>query len=117
MITAGLLYLQKRILSRKGYASVTGKGGERRLVKLGRWRWVMFGYSFFVVSISVVMPLFVLLMAAFSVSWVRGLTWGNLTLQNFQYVLFEHTTSQKALISSVGLGATAATVAIVLALA
>ncbi len=117
MITAGLLVLQRLILARKGYTAVTGKGGERRLVRLGPWRWVLFGYSFFVVMLSVLMPFLVLLTAAFSDSWVGGLSLENFTLANFRFVLFEHSTSQRALASSVGLGVAAATAASLLALA
>src|SRR4029453_7173944 len=46
LIVAVLLFwLQRAILGRKGYASVTGKGGERRMLRLGPWRWVMLGYA------------------------------------------------------------------------
>ncbi|WP_205421229.1 ABC transporter permease [Rhizobium terrae] len=116
LITAALLGLQKLILRRKGYVSVSGKGGERRIVKLGRWRWVLFAYCMIVVSLAVIMPLFVLLLAAFSESWTTGFSLSNLTLSNFHYVLFEHSSSQRALMGSIGLGIAAATVAITLAL-
>jgi iron(III) transport system permease protein len=116
LITAALLGLQKLILRRKGYVSVSGKGGERRIVKLGGWRWVLFGYCMMVVSLSVIMPLFVLLLAAFSENWTAGFSLSNLTLSNFYYVLFEHSSSQRALVGSIGLGIVAATVAITLAL-
>jgi iron(III) transport system permease protein len=117
LITVGLLALQRKILARKGYTSVSGKGGERRIVHLGKWRWVLFGYSLFVVLISVAMPLAVLLMAAFSNTWTSGLSLGNLTLDNFHYVLFEHSSSQRALLTSILTGGAAATGAIILALA
>jgi len=116
LITAALLCLQKLILRRKGYVAISGKGGERRIVKLGKWRWVLFAYCLMVVSLSVIMPLFVLLLAAFSQSWTAGFSFDNFTLGNFYYVLFEHSSSQRALLGSVGLGIAAATVAIVLAL-
>jgi len=116
LITVALLGLQRLVLRRKGYTSVTGKGGERRLVKLGRWKWVMFGYCFFVVALSVLLPLVVLLLAAFSRSWTAGFGFDNFTLRHFYYVLFEHSSSQKALITSVGVGIAAATIAVLLAL-
>ena len=34
-ITALLFWLQRRIIARKGYVALTGKGGERRLIELG----------------------------------------------------------------------------------
>lgn len=116
LITVALLGLQRLILARRSYTAVSGKGGERRPVKLGKWRWALFAYVMLVVAIALALPLFVLLMAAFSKTWTSGLTWTNLTLSNFRYVLFEQTTTQKALISSIGLGAVSASVAIFLAL-
>jgi iron(III) transport system permease protein len=117
LITVVLLGLQRLILRRKGYTSITGKGGERRMVKLGRWKWVMFAYCFLVVALSVLLPFIVLMQAAFAKSWTAGFGLDNLTLRHFYYVLFEHSSSQKALITSVSVGIVAATVAIVLALA
>jgi iron(III) transport system permease protein len=117
LITVALLALQRVVLSRKSFTTVSGKGGERRLVRLGPWRWVAFAYVMAVVAITLIIPLFVLLAAAVSKSWTAGLKLSNLTLANFHYVLFEQSTTQKALISSIGLGAVAATVAILLALA
>ncbi|TKT82490.1 iron ABC transporter permease [Aquamicrobium sp. LC103] len=116
LITVGLLGLQRLILRRKGYTSLTGKGGERRLVKLGRWRWAMFAYCFAVVALAVLLPFVVLLLAAFNRSWTAGFSIDNFTLRNFHYALFEHSSSQHALVASVGIGIAAATLAILLAL-
>ena len=116
LITASLLALQRLVLSRKGYTTISGKGGERRLVQLGKWRWVMLAYCMVVVTLTLFMPLLVLLMAAFSKSWVAALSLSNLTFHNFYYILFEHSTSQQALLTSVGIGAISATVASLLAL-
>ena len=115
-ITIGLLLLQRRVLGRKGYTAVGGKGGERRMIDLGIWKWAVFGYAMFVVLLAVAMPLIVLVLAAFSHSWVDGFSIDNFTLEHFHYVLFEHSSSQKALMTSVLTGAAAATLAISLAL-
>src|SRR5439155_1220532 len=39
LATALLLQVQKRLLGRRGYAAVGGKGGQRRTIPLGPWRW------------------------------------------------------------------------------
>jgi iron(III) transport system permease protein len=116
LITVVLLALQRLILARRNYTAVSGKGGERRLVKLGAWRWPMLAYVVLVAAITLVLPLCVLILAAFSKVWTAGFALDNLTLSNFAFVLFEQSTSQRALMASVGLGAVAATVGIVLAL-
>src|SRR6202011_109258 len=68
-ITVLMFWLQRRVLGRKGYTSVTGKGGERRMIALGPWRWVMLGYALFVCALSVFLPMVVLLQAAFAKAW------------------------------------------------
>src|ERR1700712_2423063 len=56
-ITIALLWVQRLLLSRKGYVTVGGKGGHRELMKLGAFRWVMVGYAAAVASLSVILPL------------------------------------------------------------
>src|SRR5919204_1231090 len=41
-ITVFMFWLQKSVLGRRGYVTVSGKGGERRPIRLGAWRWPMF---------------------------------------------------------------------------
>jgi iron(III) transport system permease protein len=108
LITVLMFWLQRAILGRRGYAAVTGKGGERRMIRLGRWRFVMLGYALFVCALSVLLPMAVLLQASFAKAWGRGLSPGNLTLNNFHYLLFEQTQAQQAIVNTfVYSGATA----------
>ena len=112
-----LLWLQKRILARKGYTTVAGKGGERRIVRLGVWRWVMLAYALFVAALAVVMPFIVLVQAAFAKAWGRGFSLDNLTFGNFQFILFEHQGARSAIVNSVVFARISAVGAIALALA
>jgi iron(III) transport system permease protein len=58
--------------------------------------------------LSVVLPMGVLLQAAFSKAWGRGLSLGNLTFRNFTYLFFEQTQAQQAIVNTfVYAGATA----------
>jgi iron(III) transport system permease protein len=100
LITVLMFWLQRQILGRRGYAAVTGKGGERRMIRLGPWRWVMLGYALFVCALSVLLPMTVLLQAAFAKAWGRGLSLDNLTLNNFHYLLFEQSQSQQAIVNT-----------------
>ena len=72
LVTVFLFWLQHRIIARKGYVALTGKGGERRLVRLGPWRWALLGYCLFVTSLSFFLPMLVVLQAAFARAWGRG---------------------------------------------
>jgi iron(III) transport system permease protein len=100
LITLALYYIQSRTLGRKGYASVGGKGGERRPMALGAWRWVLLGYALFVCLLSVILPMLVLLQAAFAKAWGRGFSYDNLTLRNFHYLLFDQTLAKQAIINT-----------------
>lgn len=117
LITVFMFYLQSSVLGRKGYASVTGKGGERRMLRLGPWRWVMFGYAMFVCLLAVLLPMTVLLQAAFSKAWGRGFSLDNLTLRNFHYLLFEQTQAQQTILNTFLYSGITAFAAITLALA
>jgi iron(III) transport system permease protein len=116
LITCALFWLQRRILGRKGYVALTGKGGSRRLTRTGPCRWVLLAYALLVCSFAVFLPYAALGQAAFSKAWGRGFSWANLTLGNFHYLLFEQYTAQQTLLRSFGYSAIAACCAIVLAL-
>jgi len=117
VVTVALFGLQKLLLARKGYVAVSGKGGERRPLRLGAWRWPMFGYCFFVALLAVILPMIVLLQAAFAKAWGRGFALDNVTLRNFIYILFEHDKARASVGNSFQYGATTAFIAIGLALA
>src|SRR5207244_9820376 len=72
LVTVLLFWLQQRIIARKGYVALTGKGGERRPVRLGGWRWPLLGYCLLVTSLGFFMPMVVVLQAAFAKAWGRG---------------------------------------------
>jgi iron(III) transport system permease protein len=116
-VTVFLFWLQASVIGRRGYVTVSGKGGERRMIRLGAWRWAMLGYALFVCALSVLLPMLVLLQAAFAKAWGRGFTFDNLTLRNFTYVLFEQTQAQKAILNTFVYSGATAFAAIALALA
>src|SRR5262245_34797176 len=116
-ITVLLFWLQRRILGRRSYTSVTGKGGERRMIALGAWRWIMFGYALLVCALSVFLPMVVLLQAAFAKAWGRGFSVDNLTLHNFYYLLFEQTQAKQTILNTFAYSAVTAFAAMSLSLA
>jgi iron(III) transport system permease protein len=113
-----LLYLfQQRVIGNRGYVTLTGKGGERRPIELGAWRWVAFGGCLFVCALSVILPAIVLAQAAFAKAWGRGFALDNLTLQNFRYILFEYQAATDSVVNSLIFAGASATLALGLALA
>ena len=117
LVTVVLYLLQKVVLGRRGFVTLTGKGGERRLVPLGRWRWVFLGYSLFILMLSVLLPYLVLLQAATAKAWARGLSLDNLTFDNFRYLFFQHAHATQSILNTFVYSSGAATLAVLLALA
>ena len=95
-ITMFMFWMQRRITSRKGYISLTGKGGERRPIQLGAWKWPLLAYCLFVCTLSFFMPMVVICQAALAKAWGRGFRLDNLTLQNLYFTLFENTLTRNA---------------------
>ena len=117
LITVFLFWLQYRIIARKGYVALTGKGGERRLVRLGPWRWAALGYCLFVTSLSFFLPLLVVLQAAFAKAWGRGFSLDNVTLRNIRFVLFDQPATRRATLNTFLYAGAASLIALGLALA
>jgi len=116
-ITVALFWLQRRVIARRGYVALTGKGGERRLIRLGRWRWPLLAWCLFVTSLSFFLPMVVVLQAAFAKAWGRGFSLDNLTLRNVSFVLFDQRATQTAAWHTFVYGGAAAVIALAVALA
>jgi iron(III) transport system permease protein len=110
LATVLLLYAQKRLLGRRGYASVGGKGGQRRIIPLGPWRYPALGACLAVMACAIFLPYGMLAKAAFSRAWAQPLTWDNLTLGNFTFTFFEYSATQAAIVNTLELGLLTATV-------
>jgi iron(III) transport system permease protein len=100
LLTIAMLMLQRRLLARRGYVSVSGKGGERRPLDVGVWKWVLLAYAVLVGALSVVMPLVILVLASLSKAWGRGIASGNLTLGNYYTIFFEQVTVRDAIVNT-----------------
>jgi iron(III) transport system permease protein len=114
LATALLLLAQKRLLGRRGYAAVGGKGGQRRTIPLGAWRWPALAACLALMACAIFLPYGVLAKAAFSRAWAQPLTWSNVTLANFTFTFFEYGATRSAIVNTLELGLLTATVGAVL---
>ncbi len=115
VITLAMFSMQRLLLGRKGYVALTGKGGSRRLTRLGPYRWLALGYGVLVVAMAVILPYAALAQAAFSKAWGLGFSWANFTLSHFRALLFE-ANSRQTIIHTFTYSAAAACIAVALAL-
>jgi iron(III) transport system permease protein len=106
--------VQKKLLGRRGYASVGGKGGQRRTIALGVWRYPALAGVLVVMACAIFLPYGVLAKAAFSRAWAQPLTWDNLTLANVTFTLFEYSSTKAAIVNTIELGVATATVGAVM---
>ncbi|MQA13083.1 MAG: ABC transporter permease subunit [Pseudonocardiaceae bacterium] len=60
-----IVFVQRKVLSRREYTTVAGKGFRPRVVTLGRWRWAGFAFAATYIFLAVVLPLMALLQMAF----------------------------------------------------
>jgi iron(III) transport system permease protein len=115
LATALLLYLQKRLLGRRGYASVGGKSGQRRTIPLGAWRWPAFAACLAVMTCSIFLPYGVLAKAALSRAWAQPMSWDNFTLGNVGFTFWQYSATKSAIVNTLELGIMTATVGALLA--
>ena len=113
--TGLLLYMQKRLLGRRGYAAVGGKGGQRRRVVLGLWRYPALLGCLAVMACAVFLPYAILAKAAFARAWAQPMSWQNFTLKNWAFTFFEYSSTQDAILNTLRLGLLTACVATALA--
>lgn len=116
-VTVLLYLLQQKLIGRRGHVTLTGKGGERRSIELGRARWLATAGCLFISTLSVLLPLTVIVQAAFARTWSRGFALANVTLGNFQFVLFEQQSTAQAMSNTLLYAAAAASFALALAVA
>ena len=116
LIAVAMFWAQKRLLGRKGYVSLTGKGGQRRPIALGPLRFVMLGWCMLVLTLSIAAPYLVLLQGAFARAWTRGVAWSNLSLGNFAYLFASYSEAPRAIVNTFLYSGAAATIAVALSL-
>ena len=112
-LTVVALYLQRSYLARRSYVTLGGKGSRPQLIDLGRARWGVFAFCVAVFTVAVAAPYLTLLAVSVSRSW--GLQfWQNLTLQHYQFVLFEYDVTRRAIWNSLILASGTATLAVLI---
>jgi iron(III) transport system permease protein len=118
LVTASLLLVQRRILGRRRFTTVGGKGGVRRRMQLRQWKWPFFCLAFILPMLSVILPYAAMLLVSLSKNWGTGpLAPGNLTLYWYDWALNINGTTREAIVHSVTYGAAAAGIAVVVATA
>ncbi len=114
LVTLALLGVQRRLLGRKSFVVVGGKGGRARRYALGRWRFPALGLALLPGLLALVLPYGALLATSFSRSWGNGVVLSNFTLHWYHWAFFENDDIRTSIAHSFSYGMAAATIALVL---
>jgi len=112
-VTVLLTVLQRRYLDRRRFETVTGKGYRPRIVALRRGgRAGALALEVIYIGCAVVLPVIALLMVSLSSIWTGTLSYATLTLRNFEYVMFNYSLTQQAILNSLSLAVMGATLGV-----
>jgi iron(III) transport system permease protein len=116
LVTVFLLYMQRRILGRRRFTTVTGKGGVKRPMPLGIWRWPVLALALIPSVLAIALPYAALISVSLSQTWGKGpFAPGNFTLHWYRWALIEDSTTRSAIEHSLEYGAAAASIAVLIA--
>ncbi len=122
IITAFLIWVQRRIIAPRAYTTVTGKGFRPNIIDLGPWKWAALAYNLGFIIIAVVLPLAALVLVSLHKVWQGHLIPSQMTLWNYEKILFFwRPESIQAVTNGIGnsfiLAFSGATIAMILAIA
>lgn len=113
LMFTGLL-VQKRLLGKRSYVSISGKAAAQRPLPLGSWKWLFLGLAAVIGLISFGIPFTTMLFFSFSKSWVGPVNLANFTLDNYTYVLFKDPVTRRSIVNTLTFATLAATGAVLL---
>jgi iron(III) transport system permease protein len=108
-----MLFLYRRIISRRSYVTISGKAFRPREMDVGRLRWVLFAVCLSYVVLSVALPIVTLFYASLQKLAVVFPTASNFTLDNFRTALSLNAV-RSAMSNSLLLGLLTATIGVAL---
>jgi len=111
-----LIWTQKKILGRRGYTTLGAKSGVPRLIALGRWTWLAWGFTGALLLLTVILPYLALMETALTKTVGQRLTLDSFTLHHFHFVFFEFSATSLAMRNTFLLGVMTATLGTAIAL-
>jgi iron(III) transport system permease protein len=83
------VFVQKKIMGRRSYITVTGKGFRPNIIDLGPWKYLALAANLLYLLVAAFLPVVTLLLVAFSKYWAGKIDPSLFTVANFKYVLFD----------------------------
>ena len=112
-VTILLTLIQRQFIANRRFDTVTGKGYRPRTIHLrSGTRIAALTLEAVYIGGAVVLPTMVLMMVAFSKLWMGHFMWRTATFDNFVYVLTKYDLTRSAILNSLFLALTGATLAV-----
>ena len=114
-VTVALTLWQRSHLAKRRYEIISGKGYKPRVIELRTSGKIiaLFIEIVFLLT-SVVLPVLALILVALSPLWTGKFNPAHATLANFNYVLFEYSLTRQAILNSLFLAVTGATIGVMI---
>ena len=111
VVTAALIiWAQQKVLSRGHYQIIGGKSFRPMELKLRGLRYPLLFFCLAYIGFTILLPTVVIFLVGGVSTYGLPLTWENLSLDNYKYILFEYEVTKDAIFNSVTLGLAAAVI-------
>jgi len=107
---AAIIWAQQKILSKGHYQIIGGKSFRPMELKLRGLRYPLLIFCLAYIGFTIVLPTVIIFMVGATSTYGVPLTWENLSLENYKYILTEYEVTKDAIVNSLGLGLAAAAI-------
>ena len=114
LFTVIALIIQRRVVLRRSFVTVTGKAYQPRRMNIGLGRYLAFGWNLTYLSIAVLLPMFALLVLSFERVWTGSIRWENFSLVNYHFIFVDFDVGPRALLNTLILATVGATLGTIL---
>lgn len=116
VVTAIGIFIQRKMIAKREFITVTGKAYRPRLIDLGKWKYVTVTLNLIYLFVGLVVPYFMLAVVSFHKYWAGVIDFDLLTLSHFKYILFEQEASVRSIRNSFFLATVGVFLCLVLAI-
>jgi len=111
------IYLQRRVVMRKQYVTITGRAFRPRLIELGRSRYLTLAFCLTYIFLVAVLPIGAIIFNSFLPYFSPHLSLASLTLKNYVFAFLSYPKTVTAIRNTLFLSALGATICIFFCLA
>ena len=112
--TGGMVFFRNRIIKQREFVTVGGKSFRPHVIPLGKWRYLTLSYLLGYIMLAVVLPFGTFIAISFFRFWSIHPKLKYLTLENWEYILFEYPSTWIAIKNSLFLSIVGAALAVLI---